>query len=72
MPSLALATPVEDKDTKSSKNESKLKHHYLWHGQGNIGVAILTNPEYFVFVLSSAAAISESHGDLSRITFQNT
>ena len=41
---LTLATPpVHNKDTKSSKNESKLRQYHLWNGQGNVGVVIV-NP----------------------------
>ena len=45
MPPLTLATAVHDKDTKSSKKESKLRqcHLRLWNGLGNIGVVIV-NP----------------------------
>ena len=40
-PLLALATPpIHDKDTKSSKNESKLRQRHLWDRQGNIRVVI--------------------------------
>ena len=50
--SLASATPVDDEDTKSSENESKLKQQHLWNGLGNIGVAILTNPNLKALYLS--------------------
>ena len=43
MAALTLATPVDDKDTESSKNENKLRERHLWNGQGNIGLAIV-NP----------------------------
>jgi hypothetical protein len=47
MPPLTLATPpVHDKDTKSSKNDSKLRQCHLCIGQGNIRVAIV-NPILF-------------------------
>ena len=42
MAPLTLATPVHDEDTKSSKNESKLRQH-LWNEGGSIGAAIV-NP----------------------------
>jgi len=41
---LTLATPpAHDDDTKSSKNESKLRQCHLWNGQGNIGGTVV-NP----------------------------
>ena len=43
MSSLTLGTPVHDRDTKSSKNESKARRFQLWNGEGNIKVAIV-NP----------------------------
>ena len=44
-------SPIHDEDTKSYKNESKLRQCYLWNGQGNIGVAIVNRilPEILVF-----------------------
>jgi hypothetical protein len=43
MPPLTLATPVDDQDTKSSKDERKLRQCHLWKGQENIGVVIVVN-----------------------------
>ena len=44
MPPAKLATPpIHDEETKSSKNENKLRQCHVWNGQGNVGVAIV-NP----------------------------
>lgn len=50
MPPLRLATPpVHDNDTKSSKNENKLRQGHLFNGLGNIGVVVVNQilPEIF-------------------------
>jgi hypothetical protein len=43
MSPLTLATPVHDKDTKSSKNENKLRQCHLWNEEGSIAVAIVSS-----------------------------
>ena len=81
MPPLTLPTPVHDKDTKSSKNESKLRQCHLWNEEGSIGVTIVNpilteipynsirpvifGPTTTNVWKASATVISESHWEMA-------
>jgi hypothetical protein len=87
MPPLRLATPpIDDKDTKSSKEESELRQCHLWNEEGSIGVAIVNPILHEILCIrpgifgptttnawkASAAAISETAGWLSQMRSSGT
>jgi len=66
MPPLTLGTPpIDDKDTKSSKKEGKLRQCHLWNEEGSIGVArvnpiLYIHPRIFGPITTKASAVSIS------------
>jgi hypothetical protein len=68
MPPLTLATPpVHHKDTKSSKNESKMRQCNLCKGQGHIGLSLWGIQSSGVKCCISVALALVSNSEYGRI-----